>query len=121
MAALMLGLSDVHITALIVAATTRAATGRLPHNQWIGIRTPAAMRSEPAWIAGHRAARRLAPLYVLAAAATSTALFVALLWASPTRTVLLIGIVGFTASTLVGVSSICAAAWAAKGAIRVGR
>lgn len=41
-----------------------AARGKLKRNQWTGIRTPATMRSDTAWIAGHRAASRSAPAYI---------------------------------------------------------
>ncbi len=41
-----------------------ARTGRLKYNHWVGIRTAAVMRSERAWLAGHRSA---APMMFLAA------------------------------------------------------
>lgn len=39
---------------LMVAAL--CANGRLPRNGFVGIRLPATMRTDAAWIAGHRAA-----------------------------------------------------------------
>ena len=44
------------VAAVIVGTTWAAATGRLGLNVAVGIRTPATMRSDAAWLAGHRAA-----------------------------------------------------------------
>jgi hypothetical protein len=50
---------------VLIAVAWRAANGRLKRNQWTGIRTPSTMRSDQAWVAGHRAALRLTPRYVV--------------------------------------------------------
>jgi hypothetical protein len=73
-AALLLGVVD----AVIIVTTRRAASGRLPRNQWVGIRSPSTMRSEQAWVAGHQAAQRLIPVYLL----ITVAAWVGLGWAA---------------------------------------
>jgi uncharacterized membrane protein len=75
---------------------SRAATGQLQRNPFYGVRTPSTMRSEQAWVAGNRAALRLAPLLLLTTAATCVALFAVALYAWRT-VVVLVGICGFTA------------------------
>jgi SdpI/YfhL protein family len=63
------------VSAIFVTVCRRAATGRLVRNPRAGIRTPSTMRSDQAWVAGHRAAARQAPLYVVIALGISVALF----------------------------------------------
>ena len=53
------------ITVVLIVLASRAANGRLARNQWVGIRTPSTMRSDQAWKAGHAAALRMAPLFVI--------------------------------------------------------
>lgn len=53
------------LTALLIAVDWAAAKGRLRRNQFVGIRTPSTMRSDRAWVAGHRAALRLTPLHIV--------------------------------------------------------
>lgn len=63
------------LTALLITIDWAAANGRLRRNQFIGIRTPSTMRSDRAWIAGHRAALRLMPLHLLTGIAVLMAVF----------------------------------------------
>lgn len=44
------------LAALLLVMTWSAAAGRLPANGIVGLRTPALLRSEEGWRAGHRAA-----------------------------------------------------------------
>jgi SdpI/YfhL protein family len=85
------------ICVVLIALSSRAANGRLPRNQWAGIRTLSTMRSEQAWMAGHRAALRLIPLYLLVTAIACAALVWAALYASTTAVVMIIGLSGFAA------------------------
>lgn len=73
--------SLIAVAVVVIAVEWRAANGRLRRNQWAGIRTPSTMRSDRAWMAGHRAALRLAPLPLLTLAATLAALWFAALHA----------------------------------------
>jgi hypothetical protein len=80
--AAFLALIPIATTVLLITLASRAADGRLQRNSWVGIRGPSTMRSDQAWVAGHRAALRLTPLYLLSTGVTLTALFAAVLWAS---------------------------------------
>lgn len=84
-------LAPILTTILLVALASRAANGRLERNQWIGIRTPSTMRSDQAWVAGHRAALRLTPLFLLATVVMCVALFAAALYGPTTTLVRLVG------------------------------
>lgn len=85
--------ANVFLAVAIITVIWRAATGRLQRNQTAGIRIPSTMRSDEAWQAGHRAALRLTPLYLLVLAGTLIALIVASLHAS-TMAINLAGIGG---------------------------
>lgn len=87
-------LIQVLLTATMVVISWRAANGRLKRNQTTGIRTPSTMRSDQAWVAGHRAALRLTPLYLLQLAIVLTLLTVALLHAHTRTGIVVAGIVG---------------------------
>lgn len=84
------------ICVVFIALSSRAANGRLPRNQWAGIRTPSTMRSDQAWVAGHHAALRLIPLYLLVTAIACAALVWAALYAT-TAVVMGVGFGGFAA------------------------
>ena len=78
-------------TVSLIGLASRAAKGRLRRNQWAGIRTPSTMRSDQAWMAGHRAALRLAPWFVLTTVVGSVALFASALYTSSPNVVMLVG------------------------------
>lgn len=71
---------QIAAVSVLITVNGRAASGQLKRNPWTGIRTPSTMRSDQAWVAGHRAALRLTPLYVVTTALTLIALFVATVW-----------------------------------------
>ncbi|MBU8820347.1 SdpI family protein [Mycolicibacterium goodii] len=100
--AAIFGIAHVGLTILMASVTSRAASGRLARNQWVGIRTPSTMRSDLAWVAGHRAAHRLVPLYVLNAVVACAALLVGVLCAFSVGAIMFIGI-GLSA-TFTGIS-----------------
>lgn len=60
---------------VLITVSRRGAAGALEPNRRAGIRTPSTLRSDRAWMAGHRAAARHTPLYVIAAIVISAALF----------------------------------------------
>ena len=93
--AAMAAVAPIVICVLFLTLCTRAANGRLPRNQWAGIRTPATMRSDQAWMAGHRAALRLTPVYLLITAIALAALLWAGLYASTNGVVMVVGLGGF--------------------------
>jgi uncharacterized membrane protein len=95
---------------LLVAVDWAAATGRLRRNHWVGIRIPSTMRSDRAWVAGHRAALRLMPLHLL----TGVGLLLAVLSAQTVDGVHLIGIGGAAVFVVVAVITAIVAGRAAK-------
>jgi hypothetical protein len=78
----VLSFVSILITVVFIMLARRAANGRLQRNQWIGIRTPSTLRSDRGWMAGHRAALRLTPLFLLTTVAMCVALFAVALYAS---------------------------------------
>ncbi|MGH3958660.1 MAG: SdpI family protein [Mycobacterium sp.] len=108
-------LSFMVLTVVLITVNWRAANGRLQRNQWAGIRIPSTMRSDQAWVAGHRAALRLTPLYLLVLAGLLTALFVAVLCVS-TGVAMLVGIGGLFVYVPVALYSAFVANRAAKAA-----
>ena len=100
-------------TVMLLVLASRAASGRLARNQWVGIRTPSTMRSDRAWVAGHRAALRMAPLFVLVTVAICVALVAAAVYAATTKAVV---IIGFASLAVVLVLIVCSAIVASKAA-----
>jgi hypothetical protein len=88
----VLSFVSILTTILLVVLARRAVNGRLARNQWAGIRTAATLRSDVGWVAGHRAALRLTPLFLGANVVMCGALFAAALYASTPGMVRLIGI-----------------------------
>lgn len=107
--------NQIAIVTVLIVVNWRAATGRLKRNQWTGIRTPSTMRSDQAWVAGHRAALRLTPLCVFTTAISLLALLVAALWASFGVT-MIVGAVGLFAFLPLALYSALVAGKAAKQA-----
>ena len=60
--AVFMAVTFAFLAFVLIAVDWAAASGRLARNQWVGIRIPSTMRSDRAWVAGHRAALRLMPL-----------------------------------------------------------
>ncbi|MGV0594194.1 SdpI family protein [Mycolicibacterium porcinum] len=112
--AVIFGITHVGLTILMASVTSRAASGRLARNQWVGIRTPSTMRSDNAWVAGHRAAHRLVPLYVLNAVVACAALLVGVLCEFSVGGIMFIGIGLFAAFTGISVYVAIAAGRAAR-------
>jgi SdpI/YfhL protein family len=70
------GIALAAISVMMIVNWSRAARGGLARNSYVGVRTPSTLRSEQSWVAGNRAAVRLAPLYLLFNVAMSAALVV---------------------------------------------
>lgn len=87
----VLSFVSILTTGLLIVLARRAASGRLARNQWVGIRTPSTLRSDRGWVAGHRAALRLTPLFLLMNAVTCSALFAAARYVSSPIVVRLVG------------------------------
>ena len=104
------------LAAVLMAVLGRqAAKGKLARNSFVGIRTPSTTKSDQAWIAGHRAALRTVPLFVLAAVALTAALFAAALCAS-IKVVILLGFVSFGVVLALLILAAIVASKAAKAA-----
>jgi hypothetical protein len=88
----VLSFVSILTTVLLVVLARRAVNGRLARNQWAGIRTAATLRSDVGWVAGHRAALRLTPLFLGANVVTCGALFAAASTGSTPGVIRLLGI-----------------------------
>jgi uncharacterized membrane protein len=102
----------VFLTALLIAIDWAAAKGRLRRNQFVGIRTPSTMRSDHAWIAGHRAALRLTPVHVL----TGIVMLIAVVFTRTVAGLNIVGVGGTIVFVLVAVFTAVVAGRAAKAA-----
>jgi hypothetical protein len=100
----------VFLTALIIVIDWAAAKGRLRRNQFVGIRTPSTMRSDHAWIAGHRAALRLTPLHLV----TGASLLIGVFSAQTVAGLNLVGVCGAIVVVVVALFTAVVAGRAAK-------
>jgi hypothetical protein len=75
----LFGTTLAAISGMMIVNWSRAARGALTRNPYLGVRTPSTLRSEQSWVAGNRAAVRLAPLYLLSDVATCAAMVAAAL------------------------------------------
>ncbi|MBN3510958.1 SdpI family protein [Mycolicibacterium septicum] len=112
--AVIFGITHLGLTILMAGVTSRAASGSLARNQWVGIRTPSTMHSDHAWIAGHRAAHRLVPLYVVSAVVACAALLVGALRAFSIGAIMFIGIALFATFICISIYVAIAAGRAAR-------
>lgn len=92
MLAVIFGTLPIVISIVLYTVSWRAANGRLARNPRAGFRTPTTMRSERTWIAAHRAALKLTPLYVLTAVLTCVALWAAALHATTPTIMFAVGL-----------------------------
>jgi hypothetical protein len=109
-------LCQIVATVVLITVNRRAADGRLPRNPSTGLRTAATMRSDRAWVAGHRAALRLTPLYLLVLAATLIALAVTLLCTHAKSVAMTVGAGGLFAFVPLAIYSTVVADRTAKSA-----
>jgi uncharacterized membrane protein len=107
--ATFIAVTFVFLTALLIAIDWAAAKGRLRRNQFVGIRTPSTMRSDHAWMAGHRAALRLTPVHVLTGISLLIGVFCA-------RTVAGLNVVGVTGAIVFVVVALFTAVVAGRAA-----
>jgi hypothetical protein len=109
----VLSFVSIFTTVLFVVLARRAAKGRLARNQWIGIRTGSTLRTDLGWVAGHRAALRLTPLFILTNVITCVALFATALYL---QTLGLVRLVGFGVVVVIIVLVVYSAYVASKAA-----
>ena len=110
--AVFMAVTFAFLAFVLIAVDWAAASGRLRRNQWVGIRIPSTMRSDRAWVGGHRAGLRLMPLHL----STGVALLVAVLCAPTVGSVHLVGIGGAAVFVVVAVVTGIVAGRAAKSA-----
>ena len=113
-AQLLVGTLVLATAAAISVVSRRAADGRLRRNGVAGIRTPATLRSDAAWRAGHEAARGLSDASGAVFAVTGMAALVlrpAPVWAGA----VLVGATAATVLLLLAARRAGAAAAAAQG------
>jgi hypothetical protein len=107
-------LCQIAVCAVLLSVNWRAANGRLPRNPRTGLRTAATIRSDRAWIAGHRAALRKTPLLLLVLVATLVALLLVVLRTQTMAPAMLAGCGGLIAFVPVAIYSTVVANRAAK-------
>jgi uncharacterized membrane protein len=105
-----IAITFVFVTALMIAIDWAAANGRLRRNHFVGIRTPSTMRSDRAWIAGHRAALRLTPLHLV----TGIVVLTAVLFTPTVAGLNVVGLGGAVVFVVVAVFTAIVAGRAAK-------
>jgi hypothetical protein len=107
-------LGQIAAAVVLITINRRAADGRLPRNASAGLRTPATMRSDRAWVAGHRAALRHTPLYLLVLGTTLIALLVTVLCTRAVSVAMIVGASGLFAFVPLAIYSAVVAGKAAK-------
>ncbi|WP_428341818.1 SdpI family protein [Mycobacterium sp.] len=107
-----IAITFVFLTALIIAIDWAAVKGHLRRNQFVGIRTSSTMRSDQAWVAGHRAALRLTPLHLV----TGVSLVIGVFSAQSFAGLNLVGVCGAVVFVLVAAFTAVIAGRAAKAA-----
>lgn len=115
-AAALFAATPVIISAAVVTVSSRAATGRLLRNPRAGFRTSATLRSDQAWVAAHRAALQLKPLYLLVTAITWAALSAAAVYALTPGVIVPVGLGTAAALTALVIYTAFIAGKAAKSA-----
>jgi hypothetical protein len=108
--AAFIAVTFVFLTALLIAIDWAAANGRLRRNQFVGIRTPSTMRSDQAWMAGHRAALRLTPVHLV----TGASLLIGVLCARTVAGLNIVGVSGAIVFVVVAAFTAIVAGRAAK-------
>jgi len=107
---------QVIVCAVLISVNWRAANGRLPRNPRTGLRTAATISSDSAWVAGHRAALRLTPFYLLVLVVTLAALVGVVLVTDTMGLAMVVGCGGLLMFVPVAIYSTIVANRAAKSA-----
>jgi len=105
---------QIVVVVVLITINRRAASGRLARNSSTGLRTPATMHSDRAWVAGHQAALRHTPLYLVVLAATLTALVVTVVTTRAVGLAIAVGVGGLIAFVPLAIYSTVVANRAAK-------
>jgi hypothetical protein len=107
-------LCQIAANVVLISVNRRAASGRLPRNPTTGLRTPAMISSDKAWVAGHRAALRLTPVNLVVLAATLIALLAVVLFTQAMGLAMIVGLGGLLAVVPLAIYSTVVANRAAK-------
>ncbi|WP_233571475.1 SdpI family protein [Cellulomonas triticagri] len=104
----------IALSVLVIAMTWAGASGLLPANGFVGIRTPAILRSERAWQAAHRAALPvIAPACTLVIIAAGASII-----AAPARRLTAVGLALLGTIAVIGLTSLIPAQKAAHSVNR---